>query len=77
MRYFVELKDGKDIIDLCYAIKDVGKIIPYKPDPAFEPIKQQILDYIYENISRVPLNDYKLRLVEIANILEGGISETI
>ena len=75
MRYIVELEEGKDIIDLCYAIKDVGKVIPTKPDPTFEEIKQEALDYIDRNIRTMPLNGCKTRLLDIASILEGGMYE--
>lgn len=75
MRYIVELNEDKDIIDLCYAIKDVGKVVPNKPDPTFEEIKQEALDYIERNLRTMPLGGCKMRLLDIANILEGGIYE--
>ena len=76
MRYIVELKEDKSILDLCYAIKDVAKLIPRKPfAPSFEEIRQAALDYIDRNIRTVPLNGYKTRLLDIVNILEGDIYE--
>jgi hypothetical protein len=75
MKYIVKLNEGKDIIDLCYAIKDIGKVIPteYKEieDVLTRPI-EEALEYIEEEIKNMPLNGTKIRLLEIKDILEGG-----
>ena len=78
MKYIVKLKKDKDIIDLCYAIKDIGKVIPteYKKieEVLTEPI-EEALEYIEEEIKNMPLNGCKIRLLDIKEILEGGKNE--
>lgn len=76
MRYIIQMNKGKNIADLCYAIKDVGKVIPRKPlEPSTSEVIQEALDYIGRNIIGMPLNGCKLRLMDIANILEGDKNE--
>ena len=65
MKYIVELKRGKDIIDLCYAVKDVGRVIPTR-------VMEEAVSYIDREISGMPLNGCKIRLLELKNILGGG-----
>lgn len=67
MRYIVELKKGKSIVDLCYAVNGIGRVIP-------SDAIQQTLRYIEEQTSGMPLNGCKLRLLEIKEML-GGKSE--
>lgn len=71
MKYIVELKKGCDIIDLSYAVKDVGKVLPMD----YKKTIGAALDYIEEEIKNMPLNGCKIRLLEIKNILEGGNNE--
>lgn len=68
MKYIVELKKGSDIIDLCWAIKDVGKVLPMD----YKKTIGEALRYIEEEIRFMPLNGCKLRLLEVKEILEGG-----
>ncbi len=68
MKYIVELNKGKDIIDLSYTIKDVGKVLPME----YKKTIGEALDYIEEEIKNMPLNGCKIRLLEIKDILEGG-----
>ena len=76
MRYIVQMIKGKSIVDLCYAIKDVGKIIPRTPlDLSSSEIIQEALDYIERNINGMPLNACKLRLMDIESILKGDENE--
>ena len=78
MKYIVELKEGNGIIDLCYAVKDVGKVIPIKftsIEEELNTLRKRALDYIEEEIKNMPLNGCKLRLIEIKEILGGGKNE--
>lgn len=68
MKYIVELNKGKDIIDLCYAVKDVGKVLPME----YKKTIGAALDYIEGETKNMPLNGCKIRLLELKNILEGG-----
>ena len=73
MRYIVQMDKGKNIADLCYAIKDIGKIIPREPiEPTAAEVIQEALDYIKRNLIGMPLNGCKLRLMDLESILEGG-----
>lgn len=68
MKYIVELNKGKDIIDLCYAVKDVGKVLPME----YKKTIGAALDYIEEETKNMPLNGCKIRLLELKNILGGS-----
>lgn len=76
MKYIVKLNKDKDIIDLCYAIKDVGKVIPTEYKKIEEALTKEALDYIEEEIKNMPLNGCKIRLLEVKEILEGGKNDT-
>jgi hypothetical protein len=70
------MNKGKNIADLCYAIKDIGRIIPRKPlEPTAAEIIQEARDYIKRNLIGMPLNGCKLRLMDIDSILEGDENE--
>ncbi len=76
MKYTVELKEGSSIIDLCYAIKDIGRVVPteYKPIE-LNKLREEALEYIEKSLRIIPLSSYKLRLLDIKKILEGGMNE--
>ena len=71
MKYIIELNNDKDIIDLCYAIKDIGKVFPMEYKKAIG----KALDYIEKETKHMPLNGCKLRLLDVKEILEGGKNE--
>ena len=67
MIYIIQLNKDKDIIDLCYATKDIGKVISTEKT-TIGLVKQ----YIEKEIKNMPLNGCKLRLLDIKEILESG-----
>lgn len=68
MRYIVKLKEGSSIIDLCYAVKDVGKVLPMD----YKKTIGKALRYIEEETRFMYLDGCKIRLLAIKDILEGG-----
>ena len=71
MKYIVKLNEDKDIIDLCYAIKDVGEVVPME----YKKTIGAALSHIEEETKNMPLNGCKLRLLDVKEILEGGKDE--
>lgn len=78
MRYIVQLNGDKDIIDLCYAIKDIGKVIPTKYKNKEEVLiksTEEALEYIEKETKHMTLNGCKIRLLELKKILESDKNE--
>ena len=70
MGYIVKLNKDKDIIDLCYAVKDVGKVILTE-----DAVIRKALDYIENEIKYIPLTGWKIRLLELKDILTGEVNQ--